>query len=111
MEIRPLVAIAALQKNSEEQSGYQCRHVCIEPYEMPWMEQSGVEVIRARVETVDQTVFRELEAGDILFIDSSHMIRPQGDVLCEFLELLPILRKGVIVHVHDVFTPRDYPTD
>ena len=106
-----LVAIAALKKNSEEQSGYQCRHVCIEPYEMPWLEQSGVEVIRARVETVDQTVFRELEAGDILFIDSSHVIRPQGDVLCEFLELLPILRKGVIVHVHDIFTPRDYPTD
>lgn len=106
-----LVAIAALKKNSSEPGGVSCRHVCIEPYEMPWLEQSGVEVLRARVETVDQEIFRQLQAGDILFIDSSHVIRPQGDVLCEFLELLPILQPGVIVHVHDIFTPRDYPTD
>jgi hypothetical protein len=76
---------------------------------MPWLERSGVRVIRERVETVDQALFRSLEAGDLLFIDSSHVIRPQGDVLCEFLEILPQLRPGVAVHVHDVFTPRDYP--
>ncbi|MFN8707618.1 MAG: class I SAM-dependent methyltransferase, partial [Planctomyces sp.] len=33
----------------------------------------------------------------------------QGDVLCEFLEIMPALKKGVIVHIHDIFTPRDYP--
>jgi hypothetical protein len=43
-----------------------------------------------------------------LFIDSSHIIRPQGDVLFEYLELLPILNKGVIVHVHDIFSPKNY---
>ena len=36
------------------------------------------------------------------------MIRPQGDVLFEYLQLLPTINKGVIVHVHDIFTPRDY---
>ena len=46
---------------------------------------------------------------DILFIGSSHVIRPQGDVLFEYLELLPTLKRGVIVHVHDIFSPRDYP--
>ena len=49
-----------------------------------------------------------LHEGDLLFINSSHIIRPQGDVVFEYLELLPSLESGVFVHVHDVFTPRDY---
>jgi hypothetical protein len=104
-----LLAIEAVRRNLAEVPGSVCEHTCIEPYEMPWLERSGVRVIRERVETVDQALFRSLEAGDLLFIDSSHVIRPQGDVLCEFLEILPQLRPGVAVHVHDVFTPRDYP--
>ena len=36
------------------------------------------------------------------------MIRPQGDVLCEYLEILPALKSGVMVHIHDIFTLRDY---
>jgi hypothetical protein len=51
--------------------------------------------------------FSQLEANDILFIDSSHVLRPQGDVLFEFLEILPVLKPGVIVHIHDIFTPQD----
>ena len=104
-----LLAIEAVRHNRAEQPDYRCEHVCIEPYEMPWLERSGVTVLRDRVETVDQSVFASLNAGDILFIDSSHVIRPQGDVLCEFLEIMPALKKGVIVHIHDIFTPRDYP--
>jgi hypothetical protein len=50
-----------------------------------------------------------LEANDILFIDSSHVIRQQGDVEHEYLRLLGLLRPGVIIHAHDIFTPRDYP--
>ena len=55
--------------------------------------------------------FSSHEANDILFIDSSHMIRPQGDVLFEFLEILPVLKPGVLVHIHDIFSPRDYPKE
>ena len=77
-----LIAIKAIQKNMQESSGYACQHVCIEPYEMPWLEQTGVQVMRQRVEDVDRAFFNELQADDILFIDSSHIIRPQGDVLC-----------------------------
>jgi predicted O-methyltransferase YrrM len=102
------MAIRALARNRAEDPEYSCRHVCIEPYEMPWLEQAGVEVVRSKVETLDVAFFSELEAGDILFIDSSHIIRPQGDVLFEYLELLPTLRPGVIVHVHDIFSPRNY---
>lgn len=64
--------------------------------------------MRQRIEEVGLEFFAELEENDLLFIDSSHMIRPQGDVLFEYLQLLPTLKKGVLVHIHDIFSPRDY---
>jgi len=105
-----MVARAAIAANLIENDAYRCRHVCIEPYEMAWLEQlSGVEIVRGIVEEMDRSLFASLEANDVLFIDSSHMIRPQGDVVCEQLEILPTLKRGVFVHIHDIFTPRDYP--
>jgi len=98
----------ALGQNKKIDIDYCYKHVCIEPYEMPWLEQLNITVVRKKVEELDPTFFSELQAEDILFIDSSHVIRPQGDVLCEFLELLPTLNSGVIVHVHDIFSPKDY---
>lgn len=65
-------------------------------------------VVRSRLEDVDLRVFDELEAGDFLFIDSSHRSFPNSDVTVLFLEILPRLRPGVIVHVHDIFWPNDY---
>jgi hypothetical protein len=103
------VARQAFGRNAEENAP--CEHVCIEPYENAWLEDLGVGVIRKRVETVEPEVFRALEAGDLLFIDSSHIIRPQGDVLYEYLELLPDLESGVLIHIHDIFTPYDYLDD
>jgi len=103
-----LIAISAIRMNQEEMPGYECKHVCIEPYEMPWLEKTGVTVIRQTVEEVHKALFLELGKDDILFIDSSHIIRPQGDVLFEYLELIPSLKAGVIVHAHDIFSPRDY---
>jgi len=105
------LAIQAETKNASENPADTCRHICIEPYEMPWLEQLNVEVIRSRVELVDKTLFAQLDANDILFIDSSHIIRPQGDVLFEILQVLPTLKKGVLVHVHDIFSPKDYPKE
>lgn len=105
-----MLARAAIAANLIENDAYRCRHVCIEPYEMAWLEQlGGVEIVRARVEEVDRSLFAALEANDMLFIDSSHVVRPQGDVVCEYLEIIPTLKPGVFVHVHDIFTPRDYP--
>lgn len=100
------MAIAELERADP---GYRCEHVCIEPYEMPWLEQLGVTVVRKKVEEVGESAFAGLARNDILFIDSSHIIRPEGDVLTEFLQILPRLAPGVVVHVHDIFTPRDYP--
>lgn len=104
-----LMTAKALERNRRDDPNYRCKHVSIEPYEMPWLERLGIEVLRRRVEDFDTSFFQELEPGDFLFIDSSHVIRPGGDVVFEYLQLLPALRPGVIVHVHDIFTPRNYP--
>jgi hypothetical protein len=106
-----VMAIKATERNRVEDPSYVCKHVCIEPFEMPWLEQTGVAVIREKIEDLDISLFSELEENDILFIDSSHIVRPQGDVLFEYLQLLPQLQRGVIVHVHDIFSPRNYPRE
>ena len=103
-----LIVRRAILKNSFEDSSYVCEHICIEPYEAPWLERLGIGVVRKRVEELPEAYFSVLEQDDFLFIDSSHVIRPQGDVLFEYLQILPSLRGGVIVHIHDIFSPRDY---
>lgn len=103
-----LLAELAIKKNKEEESQYNCEHICIEPFEQPWLEEIGIKVIREKVENVNIEIFKSLGTNDLLFIDSSHMIRPQGDVLFEYLELLPQINSGVIVHIHDIFSPKDY---
>lgn len=100
---------AALKKNAAE--GAPGEHVIIEPYENPWLENLGAQVIRERVEMVDFSIFRKLGESDIVFIDSSHVVRAQNDCVFEYTELLPNLPVGVIVHIHDIFTPYDYPDD
>ena len=101
------IARHALDLN--EEAGHSASLVCIEPYEMPWLEAfDNIELVRSLVEDCDIDWSTYLKSGDLLFIDSSHMIRPQGDVLHEYLEIIPKLASGVYVHVHDIFTPRDY---
>jgi predicted O-methyltransferase YrrM len=104
-----LMALKAVRKNEAEDPSYRCEHVCIEPFEAAWLEKTGVSVLRERVEDVGVERFADLGENDLLFIDSSHVIRPEGDVLFEYLELLPSLKPGVIVHIHDIFSPRNYP--
>ena len=107
------MARRAIDANADEDSHYNCQHVLIEPYENEWLEElsSDIRVIRKKVEDCDSRIFDRLEADDILFIDSSHVIRPRGDVVFEYLEVLPRLRPGVIVHIHDIFSPKDYPAE
>jgi hypothetical protein len=70
------------------------------------------EVIQSKVEDVDLAVIADsLVEGDVLFIDSSHRIVTGGDVPYLFLEVIPRLRTGVLIHVHDVFFPFEYPEE
>lgn len=106
-----LMAVKAIRQNQIENKNYVCEYICIEPYENKWLEKLDLKVIREKVEDIDKKFLTDLETNDILFIDSSHVIRPQGDVLFEYLEVLPILKTGVLVHAHDIFTPKDYPDE
>jgi hypothetical protein len=67
------------------------------------------EIIRQRLEECDLTLFDQLEPGDILFFDGSHRLFTNSDVTVFFLELMPRLKAGTIVHIHDIFLPLDYP--
>ena len=62
-----------------------------------------------RLEDVDPALFERLEAGDVLFIDSSHVVRMSNDVAHLFCRIIPALKPGVVIHVHDVFLPYEYP--
>ena len=64
---------------------------------------------QAELETVEAGMFSELEAGDVLFIDSSHQVRVGNDVAHLFCRIIPALAPGVLIHVHDVFLPYEYP--
>ena len=65
-------------------------------------------IIRGRLEDCDLALFDQLEAGDMLFFDGSHRAFTNTDVTVFFLELMPRLKPGVIIHIHDIFLPWDY---
>ncbi len=69
-----------------------------------------VQVIDTPALSLDWSLFSHLEAGDVLFIDSSHVVKYGSEVNQLFLEILPSLPAGVHVHVHDIFWPFGYPT-
>jgi hypothetical protein len=68
-------------------------------------------IIPEKVQNVPVSKFGELKENDILFIDSSHILRIGSDVRYEYLEILPRLNKGVLVHAHDIFLPSEYPKE
>ncbi len=88
--------------------------ICIEPFPLDFFAKGfpGLRsLIEKKVQDVDLDFFSQLQSGDILFIDSSHTVKIGGDVNYLFLEVLPRLNPGVIVHVHDILFPHDYRRD
>jgi predicted O-methyltransferase YrrM len=70
-----------------------------------------VHLISERVQHVDLDIFLSLQSGDFLFLDSSHVVGIGSDVVREYLEIVPRLSAGVVIHAHDIFIPGDYPRD
>jgi len=68
-------------------------------------------VIPRPVQQIPPEIFSSLQRDDILFLDSSHVVSIGSDVVYEYLDILPRLQSGVLVHVHDVFLPSDYPRE
>jgi predicted O-methyltransferase YrrM len=106
------VLAAALQANFL--AGNKGELVTIDPHCDALVEQglAGVSTLIAKpVQEVELDLFLSLQENDILFLDSSHVVSIGSDAVCEYLEIVPRLKKGVVVHAHDIFLPSDYPRE
>ena len=72
--------------------------------------ETGLDKIYEKVQDVDPLFFQSLEAGDILFLDTTHVSKMGGEVNYLVFNILPLLKPGVIIHIHEVFYPFEYPT-
>lgn len=91
---------------------YYCHFQCIEPYPPEYLSplpEHISEMIALPLQAVNLDIFQSLEPMDLLFIDSTHVLAYGSDVVYEYLKILPILSPGVIIHIHDIFLPYDYP--
>ena len=105
-----LVSAQAAVMNGKD--GSPTELIAVEPYPNENLRNGFPGLTRlesTKVEDLSPEFFDVLEENDILFIDSSHVIKMGGDVTFEILEVLPRLKKGVIVHIHDIFFPYNYP--
>lgn len=95
--------------------GPQGPHItCIEPYPREFLRHPDLQIdqlIVEKVQNVKLDLFLSLKAGDILFIDSSHVIKTGSDVQYLYLEILPRIATGVLVHIHDIFSPPNTPSN
>lgn len=89
--------------------GLATRITAIDPEPRARIAGLQVEFLQQPVQGVDEKRFKALVAGDILFIDSSHQLKPGSDVDLLFNAIIPLLPAGVRVHVHDIFLPDEYP--
>lgn len=111
-----LICLAALKKNHEETSK-KASFISIEPFpneKIKAIENHNYDfvdykLILNKLQVVDPALFQTLDKNDILFVDSTHVFKQGSDVEYEFLKIYPYLNKGVIVHIHDIFSPFDYP--
>lgn len=89
--------------------GAPCRHIVIDPSPRAKLDGLNIEHIDKPLAQAGMDPFAGLAAGDILFIDSSHILVPGSDVDVLLNHFLPHLPRGVMVHFHDIFLPDDYP--
>jgi len=106
------LAAQAVQKNAEENPADRCELTTVDPFPNKVIRAGFpglTRVISSDVQSIPFSAFADLQANDILFIDSSHVLKIGSDVYFEYLSVLPKLNPGVIVHIHDIFLPAEYP--
>jgi len=97
---------------AERDAGYAPTYTCVEPYRPSYLAAPPAEVsefIDKPLQLAPLGLFDELGAGDILFIDSSHVVAYGSDTVFELTQLLPRLAPGVLIHIHDIYLPYEYP--
>lgn len=104
-----LVISGAGRQNGAE--GAPLEHHVVDPFPSPALASitDRIDVRRASATDVEVGDFTTLQAGDLLFIDTTHTVKAGGDVIYLVLEVLPQLSPGVLVHIHDFFRPFEYP--
>lgn len=104
-------SLNATQVNKKE-NNLDSEITCIEPHPSENLRiLKGVQIIQKEVQTIPYNVFTDLQENDLLFVDSSHTVKPGSDVNYIILEILPRLNRGVVVHFHDIYLPYDYQRD
>ena len=88
-----LIALQAIENNKKSDK-INTQITCIEPFENKWLDDLNIQILRKKIEDTDESNYLALVSGDILKV---------------FLEILPKLNRGVLVHIHDIFTPKNYP--
>lgn len=83
--------------------------ISIDPSPRKNISKVADKIYSQEIQQIDTALFQSLSENDILFLDGTHLLYPNSDVTWFFLEIFPILKKGVIVHIHDVYLPYDYP--
>ncbi len=83
--------------------------IAIDPMPRAEIDRLADQIIRIPFEDIDFDIVDMLDENDILFVDNSHRILPNSDSMVFYMEILPRLKKGVIVHIHDIYLPYDYP--
>jgi predicted O-methyltransferase YrrM len=86
---------------------------CIEPYPTDYLirmhNEGYLTLIKEKLENVNLSIYETLNENDILFIDSSHVVKINSDVMFYFTQIFPVLKKNVLIHIHDIFFPYEYP--
>lgn len=104
---------ASLLDTIDEYFEHKVELTFIEPYPALLKSRIGahpeIRIIENGVQSCDLSIFEELESGDVLFIDSTHIMKTGSDVTHELFGVLPRVKSGVYVHFHDVFWPFEYP--
>lgn len=104
-----------LTYNTKQMFNLDLEIICIEPYPSNYLNKlhatGKITLIKDNLENVDLKIFTTLTENDILFIDSSHVLKLDSDVMFYFTKIFPLLKKNVLVHIHDIFFPYDYPLD
>ena len=98
------IAYKAVQDNA-----LRTKIVSVDPVPRAEIDRLAGTIIRKPFEDIDYEEIFALKEKDILFIDNSHRILPNSDSMVFFMEIMPRLNKGVIVHLHDIYLPYDYP--
>jgi predicted O-methyltransferase YrrM len=102
----------AIMLLAAKEANYKPEIICVDPLPTEYLtrtaQQKLIELIAEPAQEVDLEVLTRLGIGDLLFVDSSHTMRPGSEVNRIILEVLPRLPSGSFVHFHDIYFPYDY---